>query len=201
MNKQSPHQFCRRTRREMLWQSGAGFMGTALAAMLGDQFFAQQSRAADGQSKFTHPLAPKDPHHAPKAKNVIFLYMYGGPSHMDTFDYKPEMYGRDNQTVEVKTFGRGGHKNKGRLVEPRWKFKQYGESGKWVSDLFPHTSGNARRRHCFPEFNDSRVAHPWIGHADDELRANSAQRPGPCDGFAGSTTAWAHSTKTYPVLS
>ena len=138
MSSQSPHQFCRRTRREMLWQSGAGFMTTALAGMLGDSFFAKETLAADGQSKFTHPLAPKDPHHVPKAKNVIFLYMYGGPSHMDTFDYKPEMYGRDNQTVEVKTFGRGGHKNKGRLVEPRWKFKQYGECGKWVSDLFPN---------------------------------------------------------------
>jgi hypothetical protein len=64
--------------------------------------------------------------------------MYGGPSHIDTFDYKPTMYGRDNQTIEVKTFGRGGRRNVGRIVEPRWKFKQYGECGKWVSDLFPN---------------------------------------------------------------
>ena len=64
--------------------------------------------------------------------------MYGGPSHVDTFDYKPEMYGRDNQTVKVKTFGRGGHRNEGRIVEPRWQFQQYGECGKYVSDLFPH---------------------------------------------------------------
>jgi hypothetical protein len=48
------------------------------------------------------------------------------------------MYGRDNQTVQVKTFGRGGHKNQGRIVEPRWKFKPYGQCGKPVSDLFPH---------------------------------------------------------------
>jgi hypothetical protein len=48
------------------------------------------------------------------------------------------MYGRDNQTIEVKTFGRGGRRNVGRIVEPRWKFKQYGECGKWVSDLFPN---------------------------------------------------------------
>ena len=64
--------------------------------------------------------------------------MYGGPSHIDTFDYKPTMKGRDNQTVKVKTFGRGGHRNEGRIVEPRWNFKQYGQCGKWVSDLFPH---------------------------------------------------------------
>ncbi|MCA9269401.1 MAG: DUF1501 domain-containing protein [Planctomycetales bacterium] len=138
----APHQFCRRTRREFLWQGGAGFMSAALAGMLDDGFFSQQAVAADGHSKFTSPLAPKPPHHAPKAKAVIFLYMYGGPSHVDTFDYKPEMYGRDNQMVDVKTFGRGGHKNKGRLIEPRWKFKQYGECGKWVSDLFPHLAGH-----------------------------------------------------------
>ena len=73
-----------------------------------------------------------------KAKSVIFLFMYGGPSHIDTFDYKPEMVGMDGKTVAVKTFGRGGHKNEGRIVEPRWKFRQRGECGKWVSDLFPH---------------------------------------------------------------
>jgi len=69
--------------------------------------------------------------------------MYGGPSHIDTFDYKPDMYGMDGKTVDVKTFGRGGHKNNGRIVEPKWKFKQYGECGKWVSDLFPHVGSCA----------------------------------------------------------
>jgi hypothetical protein len=64
--------------------------------------------------------------------------MYGGPSQIDTFDYKPNMIGMDNKTITVKTFGRGGHRNEGRVVEPRWKFKQYGQCGKWVSDLFPN---------------------------------------------------------------
>ena len=64
--------------------------------------------------------------------------MYGGPSHIDTFDYKPAMVGMDGKTIDVKTFGRGGHKNQGRIVEPRWKFHQYGQCGKWVSELFPH---------------------------------------------------------------
>ncbi len=132
--------FCGRTRREFLWQSGAGFGGAALAGLLGDDFFARQTHAADGTTPFQNPLAPKPPMHDARAKAVIFLFMYGGPSHMDTFDYKPEMVGRDNQTVAVKTFGRGGHKNEGRIVEPRWKFKQYGECGKWVSDLFPHVA-------------------------------------------------------------
>jgi hypothetical protein len=63
--------------------------------------------------------------------------MYGGPSHIDTFDYKPTMKGMDGKIIQVKTFGRGGHKNQGRIVEPRWAFKQYGQCGKWISDLFP----------------------------------------------------------------
>ena len=131
--------FCNRTRREFLWQSGAGFTGVALAGLLGqDGFLNKQAVAADGQTTWKNPLAAKKPHFAAKAKSVIFLYMYGGPSQIDTFDYKPNMIGMDNKTVEVKTFGRGGHKNGGRIVEPRWKFKQYGECGKWVSDLFPN---------------------------------------------------------------
>jgi hypothetical protein len=135
----NPHRnFCGRTRREFLWETGCGFGAVALSALLGPDFFARQAVAADGVSKFTNPLAPKRPHFAGKAKSVIFLFMYGGPSHIDTFDYKPNMVGMDNKTVNVKTFGRGGHKNQGRIVEPRWKFKQYGQCGKWVSDLFPH---------------------------------------------------------------
>src|SRR5437762_4223932 len=132
---------CGRTRRQFLWEIGAGFTGTALAALLGeDGFIGKQAYAADGVTPFAYknPLAPKSPHTAGRAKAVIFLYMYGGPSHIDTFDYKPTMYGMDNKTVQVKTFGRGGHKNQGRIVEPRWKFKQYGQCSKWVSDLFPN---------------------------------------------------------------
>ena len=127
-----------------MWQAGGGFAGTALAAMLSNDFFASQSMAADGTEEQTaswkNPLLPKQPDFAPKAKSVIFLFMYGGPSHIDTFDYKPKMVGMDNKTVDVKTFGRGGHKNTGRIVEPRWKFKQYGECGKWVSSLFPNVA-------------------------------------------------------------
>lgn len=109
--------------------------------MLDADFLSKQTHAADGVTEFKNPLAPQDPHFTPRAKSVIFLYMYGGPSHMDTFEYKPKMKGMDNKTVDVKTFGRGGHKNQGRIVEPRWDFKQYGECGQWVSDLFPNVGG------------------------------------------------------------
>lgn len=138
-NPHAGRNFCGRTRREFLWQAGAGFTGTALAAMLGDDgFLAGQSRAADGVTAWSNPLAARAPHYPAKAKSVIFLYMYGGPSHIDTFDYKPAMKGMDNKTVEVKTFGRGGHKNTGRIVETRWDFAQHGQCGQWVSTLFPH---------------------------------------------------------------
>jgi hypothetical protein len=131
-------QFCGRTRREFLWETGAGFTGLALTGLLSaDGFFANRAAAAPG-GKFLNPLAPKKPPLPAKAKSVIFLFMYGGPSHVDTFDYKPKLYPLDEKTIEVKTFGRGGHKNQGRVVGPKWKFKQYGQCGKYVSDLFPH---------------------------------------------------------------
>ncbi len=131
--------FCGRTRREFLWQSGAGFGAAALASMLqNDGFFS--STAAANTTPGAGPLAIKPPHFAPKAKSVIFLFMYGGPSHIDTFDYKPSMVGMDGKTVNVKTHGRGGHRSGGRIVEPRWQFHQHGECGKWVSTLFPHVA-------------------------------------------------------------
>jgi hypothetical protein len=131
--------FCRRTRREFLWQAGGAFTSVALAGLLSaDGFLESQAVAADGVTPYKNPLAPKPPHFAAKAKSVIFLFMYGGPSHVDTFDYKPKLYDLDGKTIPVKTKGRGGEKSEGRVVGPRWKFKQYGESGQWVSELFPH---------------------------------------------------------------
>lgn len=135
-----PRDFCGRTRREFLWEAGAGFTGVALAGLLESGFLAKQATAADGVTKFVNPLAPKKPHHAPKAKSVIFIFCYGGPSQIDTFDYKPTMKGMDNKTVAVMTHGRGGIKNQGRIVEPRWEFAQYGQCGKWVSTLFPNVA-------------------------------------------------------------
>lgn len=129
------HNFCGRTRREFLWESGCGFGAAALASLLS----ADGALARAGASPTpANPLAPQPAPRAAKAKSVIFLFMYGGPSHIDTFDYKPSMVGMDGKTIAVKTHGRGGHKNEGRIVEPRWKFHQYGQSGKWVSDLFPN---------------------------------------------------------------
>ncbi len=139
-------QFCGRTRREFVWETGAGFGSVALTGLLSqDNFFSSMAKAGDvatppNQKSFVNPLAPKAPPLPAKAKACIFLFMYGGPSHVDTYDYKPKLFDLDGKTIEVKTFGRGGHKNQGRIVGPKWKFKQYGKCGKWVSDLFPYTA-------------------------------------------------------------
>jgi hypothetical protein len=133
------NQFCRRTRREFLWEAGCGFGALGLAGLLhNDPLLARAADGAKTPIKFVNPLAPKKPMFPAKAKAVIFLFMYGGPSHVDTFDYKPELARLDGKTVKVKTFGRAGHKNEGRIVGPKFAFKQYGRCGKWVSDLFPH---------------------------------------------------------------
>jgi hypothetical protein len=133
------NQFCRRTRREFLWETGAGFGALGLTGLFGNDPLL--AGAADGQKtkvKFSNPMAPKPPMFPAKAKAVIFLFMYGGPSQVDTFDEKPELARMDGKTIKVKTFGRGGHKNEGRVVGPKFGFKNYGQCGKRVSDIFPH---------------------------------------------------------------
>ena len=114
------------TRRDMLRQTSLGFGSIALTSMFQEQAWAENL------------LAPKKPHFKPRVNRVIFLFMKGGPSQVDTFEYKPKLYPLDGKTIDVKTFGRGGKKNKGRVVGPKWEFSQYGQSGKHVSTLFPH---------------------------------------------------------------
>src|SRR5688500_20202533 len=115
-------QFCGRTRREFNWEVGAGFGSVALTGLLSADGLFNRASAAE---KFVNPLAPKKPPRAGKAKSVIFIFCYGGPSHIDTFDHKPKLYPLDGKTIPVKTFGRGGHKNEGRVVGPKWQFKPY----------------------------------------------------------------------------
>ena len=126
--------FCGQTnRREFMHTVGGGFTSLALTGMLAKDGFFSKAGAATA-----NPLYPKPQMMPAKAKSVIFLFMYGGPSHVDTFDHKPKLYPLDGKTIDVKTFGRGGKKNKGRVVGPKWSFKPYGQCGKMVSELFPH---------------------------------------------------------------
>src|SRR5688572_5187881 len=81
---------CGVTRREFVWEMGAGFAGVALSSLLsGDGFFARQARSSE--ASMAGPLAPKAAHFKRQAKSVIFLMMNGAPSQVDTFDFKPEL--------------------------------------------------------------------------------------------------------------
>ncbi len=125
----------RPTRREVLRAMGGALAAYPLSRFAFGGDLASGAPPAPGPA---NPLAPKPPHFAAKAKQVIFLFMYGGPSQVDTFDYKPTLYRLDGKTMNVKTRGRGGTRNEGRIVGPKWDFHQRGECGKWVSTLFPH---------------------------------------------------------------
>ena len=139
MNTKPENTFCNRThRREFLKDIGGGFASLGLTGMLAQDGFFSSKAMASSASNFVNPLAPKNSAFPGKAKSVIFLFMYGGPSQVDTFDYKPNLYPLDGKTIQVKTFGRGGKRNESRVVGPKWKFKPYGDCGKYVSDLFPH---------------------------------------------------------------
>jgi hypothetical protein len=115
------------TRRDFLQRTSAGFGWLAFSALA-----AQRSRA-DGPaaSGYINPLAPKPPHFPAKAKRVIFLYMQGGPSHLETFDWKPEL-----AKVEPST-------HKSALLAPVIDFKPRGKSGIMISDAFPELSKHA----------------------------------------------------------
>ncbi|MEX1229114.1 MAG: DUF1501 domain-containing protein [Planctomycetaceae bacterium] len=128
---------CTGTRREFLWEMGAGFGGLALTDSLSrDGFFSQHAKAADGRPAVGNPLSLLPPHLAGKAKHCIFLFMYGGPSQVDTWDYKPELQARDGQTVDIEIRRHSIQQQK--LLASRRSFKQCGESGLWCSDAFPY---------------------------------------------------------------
>src|SRR5579872_5472935 len=136
------------SRREFLRRTGAGFGSLALAFMLAEDARAASltshpKRAGVGEalspSRLTpsSPLAPKQPMLPARAKSVIFLFMYGGPSQVDTFDPKPELTKHDGLPLkgkgEIKTF----FGNPGNLMKSPFAFRKYGQSGIEVSELFP----------------------------------------------------------------
>ena len=126
------------SRREMLTRASCGFGALALQAMLADT---NRSRAAESQSSpFTSTsLLERPTMFAPRAKRIIFVFMQGGPSHVDSFDYKPDLIAKDGQSIDFTgvRFGDFGQSTKQKLMKPLWRFQQYGQTGKHVSDLFP----------------------------------------------------------------
>src|SRR5436190_5865767 len=120
------------TRREMLKTCGAGFGILAFAALFGE----------DAQALTQSPLSPKAPLFTPRAKRVIFLFMHGGPSQVDTFDPKP-LLARDNGKPYPFAKPRVQFSSTGNLLQSPWEFKHYGKSGLEVSDLFPNVGACA----------------------------------------------------------
>ena len=124
-----------RSRREFLTGSGAGFGAVALAGML-------SGKQAAAAPRPQNPLAAKQPHFKPTAKRVIFLFMEGGPSHLDLFDRKPllqELAGQpipDHFGKVITAFG----ETRAPLLASQRKWKQHGDAGTWVSDWLPHTA-------------------------------------------------------------
>src|SRR5687768_2847580 len=129
------------SRRDALRTAACGFGYLAFASL------AQQ--AAAQEAGYASPVSPKTPHFSPRAKRVIFLFMQGGPSHVDTFDYKPKL-----QADSGKALGRG------KLMASPFEWRQHGRSGLWVSDLFPNVANHADELCVLNGMNCDNPAHP-----------------------------------------
>ncbi len=138
----SPHDLpAALTRRHFFSRCGMGLGGIALASLFNRQAFGASATAAVAPAGGP----PRILHHAPRAKNVIYLFMAGGPSQLDLFDYKPKLIELNNQPIpasfiEGKRFAFMDSSHGTKLLGTRRTFTQHGKSGAWVSDLFPHTA-------------------------------------------------------------
>ena len=139
------------SRRGALQKAACGFGSLALAGLCADPV-----RAAN-------LLAGKSTHHRPRAKRIIFLFMQGGPSHVDTFDYKPALYENDGKKMpfdDARTIAKTGKSATSELVmKPMWKYRQYGESGRWASDLFRETAKHSDDLTFIHSMHSEGVAH------------------------------------------
>ncbi len=125
---------CGRTRREFLWQVGGGFAGLALADLL-----ARESTAL-AATPGANPLAPRPAHFRARAKHVVFLFMNGGPSQVDTFDPKPALTRYHGQPYQGDAKVGSNGRPVGRLMQSPFDFRRHGKSGLEISSLFPHTA-------------------------------------------------------------
>src|SRR5262245_51351654 len=120
------------SRRALLKDAACGFGYLAFAGL------ASQATAAERD-----PLAAKPPHLPTRARRVIFMFMHGGPSQVDTFDYKPTLAKYAGQPAPFVNAPAGGGPRKGKIPPLRptpWRFARHGQSGRWVSELFPHVA-------------------------------------------------------------
>src|ERR1043166_2492050 len=132
-----------RSRREFLFESGGGISGLALAWLLDqDGLLASDDSACSNAPAAANPMAPRKPHLPPRAKSVISLFMSGGVSHVDTFDPKPALarYAGQPLTGKGDIVVRQG--NPGPLMPSPFTFRQFGQSGIEVSEIFPHIASH-----------------------------------------------------------
>lgn len=120
-------------RRQFLWNSGGGLGGIALAHLLGREGYLAQAHAADPRPELNGGI-----HHVAKAKRVVQLYMSGAASQVDTFDYKPVLIERNAQPFDPGERVELFQSDPGAVMASPWGWKQYGECGRWMSDLVPH---------------------------------------------------------------
>ena len=122
------------SRRQFLRNSACGFGGLAFSALAANRAIAAGTAASQA------------PHFAPRAKRVIFLFMQGGVSQVDSFDYKPRLATDDGKKMPFDDAPSAGQHRQGRssqrVMKPPWKFAQHGQSGRWVSELFPQMAGH-----------------------------------------------------------
>ena len=130
------HHYLTESRREFLKHTGAGIGALGLASVLNDRLFA--APAAGGQGD---PLVPGQPHFAPRAKNVIYIHLVGGPSHLELFDYKPELVKRSGEKCPDEMF-KGKQlafiREHPKLLGTRFNFHRHGQGGLELSEHLPH---------------------------------------------------------------
>ncbi|MEM7308256.1 MAG: DUF1501 domain-containing protein [Planctomycetota bacterium] len=147
-------------RRELLARAGAGAAGLGLLSAAGGAGLFAQGRA--------NPLAPREPQLPAKAKHVLFLFMFGGPSQMDLFDYKPELQRRDGETVRMER--RKGDVRDSVIYGSRRSFQRFGETGQWCSDALPRVAQHMDKLAVIKSlYTDS------FAHGTGVLQMNSGQ--------------------------
>lgn len=151
---------CSVSRREFLQRASGGMGAIALAGMLSEL-----------QAAPSDPLAARPGHYAAKADRVIFLFSTGGVSQVDTFDYKPKLTADHGKKITAERWLNKPGKFERYLTKSRWNFKQYGQSGTWISDLFPHLGGVAddicflNAMHCESDGHDKATLAAHTGSA------------------------------------
>ncbi|MSU64347.1 MAG: DUF1501 domain-containing protein [Pedosphaera sp.] len=150
------------SRRDFLRRAGGGFGMLALASLLDREDLLAAEAARNPEPRSTNPLAPHPPHFTARARSVIFLFMSGGPSHVDLFDPKPDLIRLAGQPIPESfgTFKTRRNVAKNKLLPPLRLFRKHGQSGTEVSELLPHTAGHVDEMCILRGCHGDSVTHP-----------------------------------------